>query len=82
MCGIFGIYNYKESKSVNRKDIINGLSALSHRGPDGQGLYLHNTIGIGHKRLSIIDLETGYQPIANEDNTIFIICNGEIYNCH
>ena len=80
MCGIFGIYNYKESKSVNRKDIINGLSALSHRGPDGQGLYLHNTIGIGHKRLSIIDLETGYQPIANEDNTIFIICNGEIYN--
>lgn len=80
MCGIFGVFNYKEPLEVTKNEIIKGIKFLTHRGPDGEGLYISNNIGLGHRRLSIIDLEGGTQPISNEDNSIFIICNGEIYN--
>jgi asparagine synthase (glutamine-hydrolysing) len=56
------------------------MDPLAHRGPDGQGLYVDGVAGLGHRRLSIIDLQTGGQPICNEDRTVWITFNGEIYN--
>ena len=55
-------------------------SAIAHRGPDGQGIFTRGTVGLGHRRLSIIDLEGGRQPMSNEDDSIWITFNGEIYN--
>lgn len=55
-------------------------SALKHRGPDGSGSYVSERVGLGHRRLSIIDLEGGAQPITNEDGTLNVVFNGEIYN--
>src|SRR6478752_6063701 len=56
------------------------LGAIRHRGPEAAGMYLDGPLGLGHDRLSIIDLEGGLQPIANEDGSIWVICNGEIFN--
>jgi len=55
-------------------------SAIAHRGPDGQGIFTRGPVGLGHRRLSIIDLEGGRQPMSNEDDSIWITFNGEIYN--
>ena len=55
-------------------------ATLQNRGPDDLGYYLDGPVGLGHRRLSIIDLETGHQPLANEDKTIWIVYNGELYN--
>ncbi|MBU4310790.1 asparagine synthase (glutamine-hydrolyzing) [bacterium] len=88
MCGICGIYNFNSKKPIN-KDLIQRMTeAIKHRGPDDEGIYLSTVqgpkskvnIGLGVRRLSIIDLETGHQPIHNEDKTIWIVFNGEIYN--
>ena len=78
MCGIFGI----ASRSENLKDfpIREYTDTLSHRGPDGSGYYTDNHVALGHRRLSIIDLSGGGQPIFNEDGSRCIIFNGEIYN--
>src|SRR5207253_1595561 len=53
---------------------------ISHRGPDGEGKYVSGPVGIGHRRLAIIDLNSGAQPMCNEDRTVWIVFNGEIYN--
>ena len=53
---------------------------MYHRGPDDEGIYTARQVGLGHRRLSIIDLNTGKQPISNEDNSIWVVFNGEIYN--
>ena len=75
MCGIAGIL------SVDKRGSIRGMTdALGHRGPDGVGYFEDDKIALGHTRLSIIDLEGGAQPISNEDNSLQLICNGEIYN--
>jgi asparagine synthase (glutamine-hydrolysing) len=75
MCGIAGIL------SVDKRGSIRGMTdALGHRGPDGVGYFEDDRIALGHTRLSIIDLEGGAQPISNEDNSLQLICNGEIYN--
>jgi len=80
MCGICGVVNFVRNEPVDR-DVLAGMTAtLGHRGPDDEGLYLDGHTGLGHRRLSIIDLETGRQPIPNEDQTIWIVYNGEIYN--
>ncbi|HOK41959.1 MAG TPA: asparagine synthase (glutamine-hydrolyzing), partial [bacterium] len=78
MCGIIGIYN-NNLPEIKIKKIA---ETLNHRGPDDEGYYFdkENKIAFAHKRLSIIDLQTGHQPISNEDETIWIIFNGEIYN--
>ena len=55
-------------------------SALQHRGPDDQGIYINKSMGFGHRRLSIIDLDSGQQPMSNEDGNLWITFNGEIYN--
>lgn len=74
MCGICG-FNFEDD--VLLKKMIN---TLKHRGPDGQGAHISKNMSLGHTRLAIIDLETGKQPIYNEDNSIVIIFNGEIFN--
>jgi asparagine synthase (glutamine-hydrolysing) len=82
MCGIFGVFNYGNKKPVNRTLFKHSLNLIKHRGPDGEGFFYDDNsgIGLGHRRLSILDLETGDQPICNENQTIFIVFNGEIYN--
>ncbi len=79
MCGISGIFDFKQHP-VDRQLLDRMTSAVRHRGPDGAGCFVAEGIGLGHRRLSIIDLEGGAQPISNEDGTLQIIFNGEIYN--
>ena len=80
MCGIVGIYHFDRTKMVNEQELLKMRDALSHRGPDGFGNYLDNNFGFAHRRLSIIDLEGGKQPLCNEDCNIWVSFNGEIYN--
>lgn len=79
MCGICGVYN-KFGQVVDSNLLMKMNNTLVHRGPDDQGYYLDENIGLGHRRLSIIDLNMGHQPILNEDGTKIIVFNGEIYN--
>lgn len=77
MCGIAGIVTKRE----NKKEIIEGMSKrIEHRGPDGEGYFFDGDVALAHRRLSIIDLSTGNQPMFNEDDTIVTVYNGEIYN--
>jgi asparagine synthase (glutamine-hydrolysing) len=80
MCGIAGIYTFSGLDTPEERLIRNMSSALSHRGPDGEGVYCCGNVGLGHRRLSIIDIEGGHQPMSNEDGSLWIVCNGEIYN--
>ena len=80
MCGICGIYNFNKEDYINRDEIIRMNSVLKHRGPDEEGIYAVKNIGLGASRLKIIDLNTGKQPVHNEDNSIWVVFNGEIYN--
>jgi asparagine synthase (glutamine-hydrolysing) len=80
MCGICGVAYLDHEKPVERNMLRNMTDILIHRGPDSHGFYTAPGIGLGIRRLSIIDLETGDQPISNEDETITVVCNGEIYN--
>jgi asparagine synthase (glutamine-hydrolysing) len=80
MCGICGIYHYNTGREVEA-GLLRGMTAsLRHRGPDDEGYYLKGPVGLGQRRLSIIDLSGGHQPLANEDQTVWITYNGEIYN--
>lgn len=76
MCGIFGIV----SSRIDKKQVETSTNTLSHRGPDDSGYFIGEGIGLGHRRLSIIDLAGGHQPIFNEDGSKCVIFNGEIYN--
>ena len=80
MCGIAGIVSINTEKPVNRRLIEDMIFIQSHRGPDERGMYLGDGIGLGQARLSIIDLSTGSQPMANEDNNLWCVYNGEVYN--
>jgi asparagine synthase (glutamine-hydrolysing) len=81
MCGICGIAIPKQlNRHVSASRLIAMRDTLAHRGPDDSGLYLGAGVGLGHRRLSIVDLGGGHQPMANEDDTIWIVFNGEIYN--
>lgn len=79
MCGIAGIYSFNKTP-VLQSELRKMCAVLHHRGPDDEGFYIENNIGLGHKRLSIIDISHGHQPMSNEDDTVWIIFNGEIYN--
>ncbi len=79
MCGIAGIFDFSAA-AADRSLLERMTSALVHRGPDGVGYLLHDQIGLGHRRLSIIDVEGGAQPVGNEDDTVQVVFNGEIYN--
>ncbi|HEX8953151.1 MAG TPA: asparagine synthase (glutamine-hydrolyzing) [Polyangia bacterium] len=78
MCGIAGRVN--QSAPVDRAEIFRMTELIAHRGPDDYGYHLRARVGLGHRRLSIIDLAGGRQPLANEDDTVWIVFNGEIYN--
>jgi asparagine synthase (glutamine-hydrolysing) len=80
MCGIAGIWNYKTQRPVDPGRLRLMTDLLSHRGPDGDGFYCKGSVGLGHRRLSIIDVAGGHQPMSNEDGSIWITFNGEIYN--
>jgi asparagine synthase (glutamine-hydrolysing) len=77
MCGISGIW---QASGVEERLVHSMNAALTHRGPDDEGYYFNGPIGLGHRRLSIIDLDRGRQPLSNEDETVWIVFNGEIYN--
>src|SRR5690242_10955744 len=80
MCGIAGIFDLREPREV-RQDLLTRMSdAQRHRGPDDDGFHVEPGIGLAFRRLSIIDLSTGHQPIYNEDGSVAVIFNGEIYN--
>jgi asparagine synthase (glutamine-hydrolysing) len=79
MCGIYGLVNFYD-KAVSA-DLLSSMGdAIPHRGPDDQGAYIGPGIALGMRRLSIIDVLGGHQPICNEDQTVWVVCNGEIYN--
>lgn len=82
MCGIYGVFNYGSEKAATVSELDTMGNAMAHRGPDDSGAFADGNLGIGMRRLSIIDLSTGHQPLANEDNTLWIVFNGEIYNFH
>ena len=77
MCGIAGFVSKEKSK---KKIIKKMCDKIKHRGPDGEGYYVDQNVALGHRRLSIIDLSTGDQPMFNEDESIVVVFNGEIYN--
>ncbi len=80
MCGICGIIYREKKQRVDQAFLKKMCDVITHRGPDDEGTYVHQNIGLGMRRLSIIDLSTGKQPISNEDDAIWIVFNGEIYN--
>jgi asparagine synthase (glutamine-hydrolysing) len=80
MCAICGKLNFGHNRAVDPGPVRKMLGTMNHRGPDDEGLYLGSQVALGHKRLSIIDLGGGHQPLSNEDGTVWIVFNGEIYN--
>jgi asparagine synthase (glutamine-hydrolysing) len=80
MCGIVGILNLTTAHPIEEARLRQMLAMIRHRGPDQFGIYLDHRVGLGSARLSIIDLKTGQQPLANEDETLWIVFNGEIFN--
>jgi len=80
MCGIAGIFYFDHARQVDKSSLQKMTDVIHHRGPDDEGFFIENNVGLGFRRLSIIDLSAGHQPIANEDNTVWTVFNGEIYN--
>ncbi|MGC5327084.1 asparagine synthase (glutamine-hydrolyzing) [Brevibacillus sp. SYSU BS000544] len=80
MCGICGIYHFDRERPVSQDVLTEINDVMFHRGPDGCGTHLDGHVGFGHRRLSIIDLSQGQQPMCNEDGTVWITYNGEIFN--
>jgi asparagine synthase (glutamine-hydrolysing) len=80
MCGIAGIVTWEHGREVSSPSIHRMCETLVHRGPDDEGIYVHGGVGLGMRRLSIIDVAGGHQPVHNEDKTVWIVFNGEIYN--
>ncbi len=82
MCGIAGVFHYRDpGRSVDRAELERITRALAHRGPDGEGFYVAGPVGLGHRRLAIVDLtETGAQPMGNEDGSCWLTYNGEFYD--
>jgi len=80
MCGLCGVLNFDGQAPVDREGLAAMTATLQNRGPDDLGYYLSGPVGLGHRRLSIIDLETGHQPLGNEDGSVWIVYNGELYN--
>ena len=80
MCGFVGIFDTRNRRDVGR-DVLHRMNeAQHHRGPDEGDLHLEPGVGLGHRRLSIIDVASGQQPLANEDGSVIVVFNGEIYN--
>ena len=80
MCGICGQYNFAAGAPVLRHTLQKMTGSLVHRGPDDEGFYLDGPVGLGFRRLSIIDLEGGHQPMSDQEESVWVVFNGEIYN--
>jgi asparagine synthase (glutamine-hydrolysing) len=80
MCGICGTYNFGTRAPADAAALKRATDAMAHRGPDDEGLHIDGEMGLGNRRLSIIDLPGGHQPLSNEDESVWITFNGEIYN--
>src|SRR5260221_1341986 len=80
MCGIAGILEFGRDARANAAALREMCSVISHRGPDDDGFYTDGAVGIGMRRLSIVDVAGGHQPLSNEDGTLWVVFNGEIYN--
>jgi len=80
VCGICGKLDFDRSSSIAPGLLKSMADAIYHRGPDDEGYYVSGPVGLGFRRLSIIDLSTGHQPLSNEDGSVWIVFNGEIYN--
>jgi len=80
MCGITGKIYLDTSKDVYPDELKKMADSIYHRGPDDEGFYIDKNVGLGFRRLSIIDLKSGHQPLSNEDGSVWIVFNGEIYN--
>jgi len=83
MCGIAGKIYFDQERAVTRQELQAMAGSLAHRGPDGEGIWVEKNVGLAHRRLAIIDLRAvAGQPMSNEDGTVWISFNGEIYNFH
>ena len=80
MCGIAGQFNFQRGEPVERETIVRMARSIAHRGPDDEGFFIAGPVGLGFRRLSIIDLASGHQPMSDAEETVWIIFNGEIYN--
>src|SRR5215471_5520644 len=80
MCGIAGIVEFGDQSRVDAAVLRRMCGTIVHRGPDGEGFYVEGSVGLGMRRLSIVDLKTGHQPMSNEDGSVWLVYNGEIYN--
>ena len=80
MCGIAGIVGERNDCRIDRATIHQMCQTMVHRGPDEEGVFVQNGVGLGMRRLSVIDVAGGHQPIFNEDRSIAVVLNGEIYN--
>src|SRR4051794_15527088 len=82
MCGIAGLFYPGVAKPVDPQRIQVMCDAIAHRGPDGEGIWTAPGVGLGHRRLAVIDLVTGDQPMISDDERLALVFNGEIYNFH
>jgi asparagine synthase (glutamine-hydrolysing) len=80
MCGIAGQFNFERREPVDRDTIVRMARSIAHRGPDDEGFFIAGPVGLGFRRLSIIDLAGGHQPMSDPEDTVRVIFNGEIYN--
>ena len=80
MCGICGQFNFADHAPVQRWNIEKMTKSIVHRGPDDEGYYISGSVGLGFRRLSIIDLEGGHQPMSDAEESVWVVFNGEIYN--
>src|SRR6201987_5647130 len=80
MCGIAGQFNFQRREPVERETIVRMARSIAHRGPDDEGFFVAGPVGLGFRRLSIIDLAGGHQPMADKEESVWVIFNGEIYN--
>jgi asparagine synthase (glutamine-hydrolysing) len=80
MCGIAGQYNFQRRDPVEHATIVRMARSIAHRGPDDEGFFIAGPVGLGFRRLSIIDLASGHQPMSDAEETVWVIFNGEIYN--
>ena len=80
MCGIAGQFNFLRREPVERETIVRMARSIAHRGPDDEGYFISGPVGLGFRRLSIIDLAGGHQPMSDGEETVWVIFNGEIYN--
>ncbi len=80
MCGISGVYEYRQPCPADAQVLAGMLNDIQHRGPDDVGMYVDGPVALGNRRLSIIDVAGGQQPMTNEDGRVVLVSNGEIYN--